>query len=208
VAGDTAQRGRLVALEGVDGCGKSTQAARLAAALGALCTFEPGATPLGASIRELLLGSDQAISPRAEALLMAADRAQHVDEVITPALEAGRWVVTDRYSGSTLAYQGGGRGLGAASLRPMLGFATGGLVPDLSVLVEVPLEVARSRLAATAPDRLERQDPEFHRRVAAAYTELAGADPQRWAVVDGTGSVEAVAAAVLAAVVSRLGRPG
>jgi dTMP kinase len=207
VAGDTAQRGRLVALEGVDGCGKSTQAARLAAALGALCTFEPGATPLGASIRELLLSSDQAISPRAEALLMAADRAQHVDEVITPALDAGRWVVTDRYNGSTLAYQGGGRGLGAESLLPMLGFATGGLVPDLSVLVEVPLEVARSRLAATAPDRLERQDPEFHRRVAAAYRELAGADPQRWAVVDGTGSVEAVAAAVLAAVEARLGRP-
>jgi dTMP kinase len=200
----TTERGRLVAF---DGCGKSTQAARLAASLGALCTFEPGASALGASIRRLLLGSDHAVSPRAEALLMAADRAEHVDEVVAPALGAGRWVVTDRYSGSTLAYQGGGRRLGNEPLLPVIEFATSGVAPDLSVLLEVPFEVARARLAAVAPDRLERQGPDFHRRVAAAYRELAAADPVGWAVIDGTGSEDAVAAAVAAVVQDRLGAP-
>lgn len=200
-------RGRLVALEGIDGCGKSTQAARLAAALGAECTFEPGASRLGAAIRELLLASDSLISSRAEALLMAADRAEHVEEMIGPALEAGHWVVTDRYNGSTLAYQGAGRGLGEGPLLPVLDFATAGLAPDLTILLEVPLELARARLAATAPDRLERQDPDFHRRVALAYSRIARADPDGWAVVDGTGEEDEVAAAVAAVVRTRLGWP-
>ncbi len=200
-------RGRLIALEGVDGCGKSTQAARLASRLGALLTFEPGDTDLGASIRAVLLDPGAALTARAEALLVAADRAQHVETVIAPALGAGRWVVTDRYSGSTLAYQGFGRELGVDALAPVLELATGGLGPDLSVLLEVPIEVARERLATSARDRLERQDPGFHARVAAGYRELAAADPGHWVVVDGTGGIDAVAEAVAAVVERRLGRP-
>jgi len=198
--------GRLVALEGVDGSGKSTQAALLAAWLGADLTFEPGATVLGRSLRELLLEPGQlAPDARAEALLMAADRAQHVAEVLRPALDAGRTVVTDRYSGSTLAYQGYGRGLRADELGAVVRWAEGGIEPDLVVLLDVPLAVARRRLAAQSPDRLERLDEAFFARVRQGYLELAAADPSRWAVVDGDGDPDAVAAAVRAAVRSRLG---
>jgi dTMP kinase len=199
--------GRLIALEGIDGCGKSTQAARLAGALGALLTFEPGDTALGVSIRRLMLDFDAAVSPRAEALLMASDRAQHVDEVVGPALSSGRWVVTDRFSGSTLAYQGWGRGLGVELLNPVIAFATNGLSPDLSILLDVPVAVARARITANAPDRLERMDADFHERVASGYRELARTDPTVWAVVDGTASVEEVAQAVVDEVADRLGRP-
>jgi dTMP kinase len=194
-------------LEGIDGSGKSTQATRLATRLDALLTFEPGDTDLGAAIRALLLDPEATPSAQAEALLMAADRAQHVETVIAPALAAGRWVVTDRYSGSTLAYQGFGRELGVATLAPVLELATGGLAADLSVLLEVPVEVARKRLETSARDRLEHQDAGFHARVAAGYRELAAADPGRWVVVDGTGGVDDVAEAVADAVVRRLGRP-
>lgn len=200
--------GRLIALEGIDGCGKTTQAAHLAETLGALLTFEPGATALGRALRSLLLDPERgAPAARAEALLMGADRAQHVEEVIRPAVEAGRWVVTDRYSGSTLAYQGWGRGLPTEPLREVVGWAAGGLDADLSVLVDVPPEVARQRLAGSRPDRLEALDPAFHERVRHGYVALARAAPDRWAVVDGTGPVEAVAKAVEAAVRERLGRP-
>ena len=131
-------RGRLIALEGIDGCGKSTQARALAEALGARLTFEPGATPVGARLRQLLLAPDAPPpSPRAEALLMAADRAEHVALVLEPALAAGEWVVSDRYAGSTIAYQGYGRGLDPAALGELVGWATGGLAADLSVLVDV-----------------------------------------------------------------------
>lgn len=201
-------RGRLIAFEGIDGCGKSTQARLLAGSLGALLTFEPGDTALGASLRELLLGSDGVLSPGAEALLMAADRAQHVDEVVGPALSAGRWVVTDRFNGSTLAYQGAGRGLDGAILSQVLAFATGGLAADLSILVDVPFEVARGRIGASEPDRLERLDAGFHERVAGGYRSLVRSDPDTWAVVDGTGTIEDVASAVADAVRERLGTPG
>ncbi|MGH9018822.1 MAG: dTMP kinase, partial [Acidimicrobiales bacterium] len=143
-------RGRLIALEGIDGSGKTSQVALLAArapAPGSLVvTSEPGATALGSQLRSLML--DRSLPPvaeRAEALLMAADRAQHVAEVVAPALAAGRWVVTDRFSGSTLAYQGYGRGLDQAGLVVLVGWATAGLVPDLNVLVDVPVSVARAR---------------------------------------------------------------
>lgn len=141
--------GRLIALEGIDGCGKSTQARILADALGAVLTHEPGATALGQALRSLLLDPARpAPVPRAEALLMAADRAQHVDELVRPALAEGRWVVTDRFSGSTLAYQGWGRGLAADPLRQVVAWAAGGVEPDLSVLVDVEPAVARQRLGA------------------------------------------------------------
>jgi dTMP kinase len=202
-------RGRLIALEGIDGCGKSTQARRLAGALGAELTYEPGATALGRALRRLLLDTTDPVPvDRAEALLMAADRAQHVEEVVRPALDAGRWVVTDRFSGSTLAYQGAGRGLGVEDLAPVVGWAAGGVVADLSVLLDVDPAVARGRLAAGEPDRLERLDPVFFDRVRGGYLALAADDPVHWAVVDGAPPPDEVDALVRAAVDARLGRPG
>lgn len=202
------ERGRLIALEGIDGCGKSTQAHLLADALGALCTHEPGDSSIGPQLRQVLLGSaDASLSPRAEALLMAADRAQHVAEVVEPALAGGRWVVTDRFSASTLAYQGYGRGIDLDVLGDLVAWATGGLAPDLTVLVDVPEDVGLARRGASAPDRLERLGPSFHSRVRHGYLALAGAAPDMWAVVDGTGSVAGVAAAVHRAVAERVGLP-
>ncbi|MDA8312367.1 MAG: dTMP kinase [Actinomycetota bacterium] len=197
--------GRLVALEGVDGSGKSTQARILARSLGATLTFEPGATALGQAIRRLLLEPGApAPDVRSEALLVAADRAQHVAEVVLPALDAGQLVVTDRFSGSTLAYQGYGRGLPPDELRPIVTWAARGLEADLNVVVDVPLPVARARLAQVATDRLERLDEEFFSRVREGYLALAAQDPRRWVVVDGDGDVAAVAAALRDVVVRRL----
>jgi dTMP kinase len=198
-------RGRLIALEGIDGCGKSTQAKRLSARLDALLTFEPGATGLGASLRRLLLDPDQpAVSPGAEALLMAADRAQHVAEVVQPALDAGTWVVTDRFSASTLAYQGFGRGLDRAELERLIGWATQGLVPDLTVLIEVPVDVAAARRTGS-DDRFEEEGRQFQQRVAEGYRALAEESAGSWVVVDGTGPVEEVAEAVWSGVYDQVG---
>ncbi len=203
-----ARPGRLIALEGIDGCGKSTQAQKLAEALGAELTHEPGATELGRALRRLLLDPDGATpAPRAEALLMAADRAQHVAEVVAPALTAGRWVVTDRFSGSTLAYQGSGRGLAVGPLRSVVDWAADGLVPDLSILVDVPLDVARQRLSATAPDRLERLGVDFHERVRLGFVTLARGDPAGWVVVDGTPPPAVVGGVIADVVAERLGAP-
>src|SRR3984885_7287137 len=135
--------GRLLVLEGIDGCGKSTQARALAGALGARLTHEPGATELGAKLRRLLRAPDAPpVSLRAEALLMAADRAEHVALVVAPALAAGEWVVSDRFSGSTLAYQGYGRGLEVAELRRVVEWAAAGVAADLSIVIDVPVPLA------------------------------------------------------------------
>jgi dTMP kinase len=201
-------RGRLIALEGIDGCGKSTQARALAKALAARLTHEPGATPVGVLLRQVLLAPDvPAPSPRAEALLMAADRAEHVVAVVEPALAAGEWVVSDRYTGSTLAYQGYGRGLDIDGLRALVAWATGGLAADLSVLVDVPVEVAAARLAAApcGADRLERLGPEFAARVRDGFLAQADADPNRWVVVDGTEDAASLTARIVAVVRERLG---
>lgn len=218
-------RGRLIALEGIDGCGKSTQAALLAERLGparagrlggssgalqtdqqgVLLTFEPGATVLGRTLRTTLLAADHPpISLRAEALLMAADRAQHLAEVVEPALTAGRWVVTDRYSGSTLAYQGYGRGLDVGELEQLVEWATAGVAADLSIVVDVPVEVGSHR-RRTVADRFEGLGEPFQRRVADGFARLAADGPGDWALVDGTGSVADVADAVWAVVVERFG---
>jgi len=199
-------RGRLIAFEGIDGCGKSTQAKAVAAALGALLTHEPGATPLGARLRRLLLDPDSDSpppSPRAETLLMAADRAEHVAEVIEPALAYGAWVVTDRYSGSTIAYQGYGRGLGAEGLAEVVAWATAGVEADLSVFVDVPVEVAAARRRGA--DRMERLGPEFAARVREGFAAQAKTEPGRWLVVDGTRDVDAITAHIVDAVRTRLG---
>ena len=202
-------RGRLIALEGIDGSGKTTQARIFASTCGTglvTLTAEPGATALGAALREILLDPDRPpVAERTEALLLAADRAQHVAEVVAPALEAGRWVVSDRFSGSTLAYQGYGRGLSLEDLAQLVDWATAGIEPDLNVLVDVPLAVARQRRSGADDDRLEGLGEAFHERVRSGYLALAAADPRRWVVVDGTGDVDEVAALVSAAVLSRLG---
>jgi dTMP kinase len=198
----------LLALEGIDGCGKSTQAAALAESLGARLTHEPGATPLGTSLRQLLLAPDSpTITPRAEALLMAADRAEHVDRLVAPALEAGEWVVSDRFSGSTLAYQGYGRGLAVGDLADLVAFATGGLVPDLSILVDVSVDVAASRLARSAPDRLEKLGPAFAQRVRDGFLALAEQDPEHWVVFDGTEGPASLATRIVQVVQERFGEP-
>ena len=198
--------GRFVVFEGGEGSGKSTQARRLAERWGALFTFEPGGTEVGQRLREILLSPDmEDLDPRAEALLMAADRAHHVATTIRPALNRGKDVVCDRFVGSSLAYQGHARGLGIEEVRSMSAFATDGLLPDLVLLMVVPPEEAGARLAAAGkPDRLEAAGDEFHRKVAEAYLILAAHDPDRWVVIDGSGSVDEVEARVQEAVEARL----
>lgn len=195
--------------EGGEGSGKSTQARRLAERWGALLTFEPGDTEVGRRLREILLSPETGdLDVRAEALLMAADRAHHVATVVNPALLRGRDVVCDRYVGSSVAYQGHGRGLDPHHVAALSAFATDGLRPDAVVLLEVPEDVAAERLAAAGtPDRLEAAGVEFHRRVAEGYRAQAAADPARWVTVDGTGSLDDVAARVDAALATVLPGP-
>jgi dTMP kinase len=183
--------------EGGEGSGKSTQAALLAARLGAVLTREPGGTEVGARIRALVLDATLGtpIDPWAEALLMTADRAQHVAEVIGPALARGDDVVSDRFTGSTLAYQGFARGLDIDALARVSGLATDGLEPDAVLLLDVPGDMAVARMGR-ALDRMEAAGADFHRRVADGYRALAAADPRHWLVVDGTGTVDEVAARV------------
>lgn len=196
-------RGRFIVFEGGEGSGKSTQARLLAARWDAVLTREPGGTSVGGMIRGLVLGPGPGpeLDPRAEALLMAADRAQHVAEVIRPALAQGRDVVCDRFTGSTLAYQGYARGLPVDELARLSSWATAGLAPDLVILLDVPAEVAAGRRKAV-PDRMESAGDDFHRRVAEGYRTLAADDPSRWRVVDGSGSVDDVEKLVLAALES------
>ena len=202
----------LIAFEGGEGTGKSTQARLLAARIGdgAIATHEPGGTAVGRAIRALLLDLDPGpagLDPRAEALLMAADRAQHVAEVIAPALAAGRIVVTDRYVGSSLAYQGRGRGLGMDAVAALSEFATVGVEADLVLWLRVSAAVRDARMAerGRAADRLEREDTSFHDRVDAGFAALAAADP-RWVLLDGEGDEHAVAERVWAVVAPRLPR--
>ena len=202
-------RGRLIAFEGGEGCGKSTQAALFSAATGALLTREPGGTPLGEALREVVLPDSSAgrFDARAETRVMLAPRAQHVAQVVDPALSAGRDVVTDRFSHSTLAYQGYGRGLDLAELRDLCSWAAAGLWPDVAVLIDVPAEVAAARMRRP-PDRMEGAGRDFHDRVRAGFRELAGADPDRWVVVDGVGPVEDVASRVAAGLDTWAGAQG
>jgi dTMP kinase len=203
----TATRGRFVVFEGGEGSGKSTQAARFADRLGAVLTREPGGTAIGAALRALLLDAGTTgLDYRTEALLMAADRAQHVAEVVRPALAAWRHVVSDRYIGSTLAYQGYGRGLPVDDLRRLSGWAAGGLAPDVVVLLDVPRELGSTRAAGRADpaaDRVEAAGDGFHDRVMRGYRALAAADPAHWVVVDGTAPVDDVEAAVWKLITTR-----
>jgi len=210
----------LVAFEGGEGAGKTTQVAALADDLRArgfevVVTHEPGGTPLGAQLRRLVLdpAPGTAPSPRAEALLFAADRAEHVERVVRPALARGAIVLTSRFADSSTAYQGFGRGLGPDEIAGLNRFATGGLVADLTVLLDLdPAQGLRRRAAATAeaagqtqPDRVEAEPLELHQRVRAAFLELARAAPDRYVVLDASAPVGVVHVQVLAAVLSRLG---
>jgi dTMP kinase len=198
--------GRFVVLEGGDGSGKSTQLPRLAAwlrgrGIEVVITREPGGTPLGRTLRSLVLEGEDSIDPNAEALLMAADRAQHVAEVIRPALARGAWVLSDRHVPSSLVYQGVVRGLGVEAIERVNAWATGGLAPDLVIVLDVSEAVAATRLPGT-PDRLEREGDTFHAGVRAAYRDLA--TDRGWCVIDGSGSPDEVESLVTAAVAERL----
>jgi dTMP kinase len=198
-------RGRFIALEGGEGSGKSTQAAQLADALGAVATREPGGTRIGALVRSIVLDpATQDLSDRAEALLYAADRAQHAAEVVRPALAAGRHVVSDRSAFASIAYQGHGRGIDPDVIRRLSGWAIDGCWPELVVLLDVAPTTALARLDRSF-DRLENAGAEFHERVRAGYLEMAGADPERWVVVDADRPPADVAADVRRAVTERLG---
>jgi len=193
------RRGRYIAFEGWEASGKSTQARLLADRLGAVLTREPGGTDLGLAIRDLLLGNGPEPTQRAEALLFAADRAQHLAEVVEPALSEGNDVITDRSYGSTLAYQGHGRGQSIEELMRLVEWASGGLLPDLVVLLTVPVDTANGRLGDER-DRMEREDADFAARVIDGFAALANADPDRWIVVDGAGSIAEVSERVAHAV--------
>jgi dTMP kinase len=202
------QPGFLIAFEGVEGAGKSTQLDRLRDELErrgheVVVTREPGGTPVGERVREVLLDPAVDLDARAEALLFAAARAQLVEQVVRPALERGAVVLCDRYLDSSLAYQGGGRGLGRGPVQEVNRFATGGLLPDLVVLLDLDPAEGLGRNTASR-DRIEVEGLGFHRRVREAFRELAAGDPGRFAVVDAAAPADQVAAAVLAAALRHL----
>jgi len=188
-------RGVFIAVEGGDGAGKSTQCRLLREWLEELghtvvVTREPGGTPFGRTVRELVLHG-QHVAPRAEALLFAADRAHHVETLIRPALGRAEMVITDRYVDSSIAYQGAGRDLGVDEVRRLNMWATGGLVPALTVLVDVPAEIGRARREGVH-DRMESEADYFHCAVREHFLTLAGTDPDRYLVVDGERSAEQI----------------
>ncbi len=194
-----------IALEGLEGCGKSTHAKRLGATLNAVITREPGGTDIGGLLRAILSNPDNTeLHARTEALLMAADRAQHMEQVIRPALNAGTHVVSDRSIYSTLAYQGFGRGLDVDELRRISTWALADRLPDLVIFISVPTDVLNERLAKRDLDRFEREGAEFFARVANGFHTLINNDPSRWITIDGTMPKDDVELAIREAVTARI----
>ena len=207
-------RGAFISLEGVEGVGKSTNVAFTADAVRRLgfdvvTTREPGGTSLGEQVREWILNGDHGkLSAEIEALLMFAARARHLDEVIRPALAAGRWVVCDRFTDATIAYQGGGRGASRGLLDALKSEIQKGLEPDLTLLLDAPLEVGASRIGDRKPDHFEREQRPFFERVRAAYLALAAQYPERIKIVDAAMPLPQVQSQIetqVAALVRRLG---
>ena len=208
------KRGRLIVLDGLDGCGKTTQRSALAAWLptsglmpagaGLICTREPGGTVFGQALRELLLHAhgDQAPVPTAELLLYAADRAQHIETTIRPALERGDWVLSDRFSGSTLAYQGYGRGLDLALIHQLEQIATAGLSPDLTLWLRLSAEQSIQRRRGERDDRIEAEGAAFLARVEVGFAAVAA--QRRWSAVEANQSPEAVTRALQQCITEQL----
>lgn len=208
-SGQDRSRGHLIAFEGVEGAGKSTQIEQLATSLRGRgwtvhVTREPGGTALGAEIRRLVLAiRDTPPTPLTELLLYLADRAQHIGELILPAIERGEIVLTDRFSASTIAYQGYARPLDREMVIGLDAQVRGGVAPTLNVLLDCPVEIGLRR--ARDDDRFHREDLSFHQRVRDGFLDLARRDPTAWAIVDATANVEVVAAAILSSVLQCLG---
>jgi len=193
-------QGKFITFEGIDGSGKSTQLRMLAGTLRAhrvdfISTFEPGDTPLGRRLREAFLETEETVAPIAELLLFAADRAQHVEFLIKPALAEGRIVISDRYADATFAYQGAGRGFDAETVNEVIELATGGLKPDLTIFFDITVELALERMIAhekgeRVKNRMDAETADFYTRVRDAYHGIAAREPQRFKIIDATGSVD------------------
>lgn len=188
--------GKFITFEGVDGCGKSTQADKLVEKLfeteiSALTVREPGGDPISESIRKLLLHAEESMSDRAEALLMIASRAQLTDKVILPHIINGKWVVADRYADSTLAYQGGGRGLSVNALEAINNFGTYTLKPDITFFIDIPVEKANERMSVSR-DRIEREGANFQQRVRDQYLAMSTKEPERVILINGEQSIDKV----------------
>jgi len=212
------KRGLFITMEGIDGCGKTTQTSLLAHALNergheVIVTRQPGGTRVGERVRDILLANTSVgLVPLAEMLLYAADRAQHVNELIRPSLEAGRIVISDRYTDSTVAFQGYGRGLDLKIIDQLNDLATGGLKPDLTILLTVTPEAARARFdsrhskdeSQKGMTRFEEESMDFHERVRAGYERLVAAHPERIRTVDASGTREETHEKVLATVLAKI----
>ena len=188
--------GKFITVEGIDGCGKTTQAefiidGLVEAGLSAKLVREPGGDPISESIRKLLLHAEESMSDRAEALLMIASRAQLTDKIILPKIINGTWVVADRYADSTLAYQGGGRGLSVSSLKNINDFGTYTLQPDLTFFIDISIDVANSRMRVEK-DRIEKEGNNFQQRVRDQYLKLYESEKDRMILINGEQSIEDV----------------
>lgn len=204
-------KGKFITFEGIDGSGKSTQLRNLAESLRAsgldvVTTREPGGTALGRQLREAFLETLEVVAPMAELLAFAADRAQHVEFLIKPAIESGKIVISDRYADATFAYQGAGRGFPKDKINQVIDLATGGLKPDLTLFFDIPVETAIARMSVrdeseAKANRMDAETAEFYSRVRDAYFEIAKAEPQRFIVVDASGSIEEIQKIVASIVV-------
>jgi len=193
---ESISNGKFITFEGVDGCGKSTQAEKLVDKLSeieisAVTVREPGGDPISESIRKLLLHAEESMSDRAEALLMISSRAQLTDKVILPQIINGKWVVADRYADSTLAYQGGGRGLSVSALEEINNFGTYTLKPDITFFIDLSVEKANERMSVSR-DRIEKEGPNFQERVRDQYLALNAKEPNRVILIDGEQSIDKV----------------
>jgi len=203
-------RGKFITFEGIDGSGKSTQLRILAGELRLLgfdviTTLEPGGTPLGRRLRKAFLETEENVSPLAELLLFAADRAQHVNFLIKPALEEGKIVISDRYADATFAYQGAGRGFDEKTVNQVIKLATGGLKPDLTLFFDISVEQAILRTSSRADDetvknRMDAETADFYERVRDSYLQIAKKEPKRFQIIEGNYSIEEIKAKVLAIV--------